>query len=64
MENEIKKVPEFKARIIKTDDGKVQISIQCTSETIKYPDGRQDVTIFAPNLSLIDKALNPFEKEE
>lgn len=42
------KPEEFKAKII---DGK--LNIKCRTETIKHPDGRQDVIVHAPALSIM-----------
>lgn len=51
---------EFKAQVFRDENGKViRINIQCSSETTIHPDGRKDVTVFAPSLSLINKAINP-----
>jgi hypothetical protein len=54
---ESKSQREFKAKIIKGEDGKMQLSIDCGSEVIKRPDGSQDVVIHAPSLGLINKFL-------
>ena len=44
----------FKAEI-KVVNGKKQLIVHARSETIVHPDGRKDVIIHAPSLSLISK---------
>ncbi len=48
---------EFKVRV-EHKDGKKILHIQAQSEIIKHADGRQDVIIHAPSLSLLAKQPN------
>jgi hypothetical protein len=48
---------EFKVEIVEID-GKKHVKVHAQSEIIKHPDGRQDVIIHAPSLSLLSKQLN------
>ena len=54
---------EFKARIV---NGKLVIEAQSEEKEYIGEDGKvhKDVIIHAPNLSLIQKVLNPIKKEE
>ena len=50
---------EFKANIVEKD-GKRYLNIQSNSEEIVYPDGRKDIIIHAPSLSLVNKFMEAF----
>ncbi len=52
-----KEPEEFKVKVVEKD-GKKVIHVQARTEIIKHPDGRQDVIVHAPSLSLIAKHLN------
>ena len=48
---------EFKARIIEVN-GRKTMQVQAQTEIVKRPDGKHDVIIHAPSLSLMAKHLN------
>lgn len=50
---------EFKAKIKKNGE----IEIQPISEEITYPDGRKDMIIHVPSLTLISDFLNKLKQE-
>lgn len=54
------KPEEFKATIVKDENGNESISVQARTEIITHPNGSQDVIIHAPALSLIAKAKKDF----